>query len=115
MSDTRTTTIPRRKSAPRPAPVHVLVVAHADGYIEVYAERHVRVHVAHALDVMPHAEALADDFLHETLPAKFRELHVASKLRETANIMSRSAMQEADRRHDMETLWAIRDIRKVRK
>ena len=111
MSATRKTTIPRRKPTPQPTRVPVLIVCHPDGFLEVFAEQNLQVHTATALDVLPCAEALASDYLHETLPAKFRELHFANKLRATANITRRSAIAERDRRHDLEILRAIRDLK----
>lgn len=58
----------------------VLVVAHADGHIEVYGES-VDVHVVTPLTMNTAAgEALADEYLDARLPRRHRDLHRADKL-----------------------------------
>ena len=52
----------------------VLVVCHKDGFIQVYAERHVDVRIEQALH-MPGGEIEAEEYLDSTLPHRYRELY----------------------------------------
>jgi len=93
--------------APHPAPrserVLVLIVVHADGYVQVFGERDkVNVHVANALRIEPHEEILAEAFLDCTLPARYRALHLPRNLLAVAHVGDcRTAEAEQRRR------WAV--------
>lgn len=58
----------------------VLIVAHPDGFVEVYGDG-ISAYVVTPLVMHTAAgEALADQYLDETLPRRFRDLHVAPNL-----------------------------------
>lgn len=70
---------PKRPS--RPPRAKVLVVAHPDGFLEVYGDN-IDVHIVTPLSMYTAAgEVLADEYLDATLPWRFRDLHVMPKLR----------------------------------
>lgn len=67
-------------------PPRVLVVLHADGYVETYADG-VDVHVA----VMPHMESpagkrLADEYLSVALPEAYRDLYWPGLIEATGQV-----------------------------
>lgn len=73
-----TAMIVRKKCAPAQPERHsVLVLFHADGWIEVFAERHVDVRI----EMVPYTgtvsgEVLAEEYLDLTLSPRYRELHL---------------------------------------
>lgn len=65
-----------------PQRARVLIVAYADGYLEVFSDQGVDIHVVTPIYMRtPAGEALADAYLDATLPRRFRDLHVAPNLR----------------------------------
>jgi hypothetical protein len=72
---------------PRPAPrerVKVLVMLRADGWVEVYGEKNLDVHIVQRLNAGAEDAALAnniDRFHERTMPRAYRALHWPGKLR----------------------------------
>lgn len=60
----------------------VLIVVHGDGWIEVFAERHVdvRIQIAPHMSI-PEGERLAEEYIEAALPARFRDLYFPGFLR----------------------------------
>ena len=62
--------IPQKKREP------VLMVGHADGWVEVFAERHVDAHIAMMpFAATPEAQVMAEEYLESKLPRRYRELY----------------------------------------
>ena len=60
----------------------VLVLAYPDGYLEVFSDQGVDIHVVTPIYMRtPAGEALADEYVDATLPKRFAGLHVAPMLR----------------------------------
>ena len=60
----------------RPKREAVLIVVHSDGWIQVFAEKHVDVRIEmlpHS--VTPEAEILAEDYLGSSLPKRYRDVY----------------------------------------
>jgi hypothetical protein len=89
-------------SAPRPQSLppkpEVLIVAGADGHIEVYTSRPMRVHFAERLDAHPDDEIAADDYLDATLPAWARAIYFPWDLAACWTVRPRTAREELARR-----------------
>ena len=82
---------PRAPAKPREA---VLVVLHHDGWVEVYGEHSIDVHIA----VMPRmatpeGERLADEYLELTLPKRFRKIYFPGN-RRAADMMRKVTPQD---------------------
>jgi hypothetical protein len=90
-------------------PVHVLVVVHPDGYLEVFGNRQrVRARVVNALDVLPGTELVAEECLDAQLPAPYRRLHLPGCLVATGSARNcRSVADELDRLGDLRLLQAL--------
>jgi len=62
----------------------VLVLSHADGFLEVFAERHIDVHLARVpVAYTLEGEQIADDLLELMLLPRYRDLYRADRLRKT--------------------------------
>lgn len=82
-----------------PNHTRTLILAYpADNYLEVYADRQVDIHVAVPIRMdTPAGEALADEYLDETLPVRFRDLHDAPHLRAVHTVRAIRPSDEAER------------------
>lgn len=85
----------------------VLVVASPDGFLEVFADRGVRVHIAQRLDVDQPDEATADEYLSANLPTAFAEVYRADRLVATATVRPLTVEQELDRLANLDLLRAV--------
>ena len=75
------------KHTPRLKRVQVLVVPHADGYIEAYADNHVDVKIAHCPWAATDSDtAVAEDCVEMALPAHWRHLYFPAKVRASGNV-----------------------------
>ena len=88
----------------------VLVVLHADGYVEVFAGRHVDVRIAQLLDVHLDDEPLAEEYLEVSVPACYRDLYWPSRLRAMGMVERISPQQELDAQR---AVAAIRELRAI--
>lgn len=76
----------------------VLILAYPDGYLEVYADQGADIHTITPIYMRTKAgEALADEWLDETLPKRFAELHVAPNLRAVHTARVIRPVDEAER------------------
>jgi len=68
----------------RPQRETVLILSYPDGYQEVFAERHVDVHLVRVpVTNSPEGEQIADDVIEMMLPWRYRSLYRADRLRAT--------------------------------
>jgi hypothetical protein len=118
MTQRATQAVPRRTPpwptrAARKPTEPVLLVLDGEGNAEVYAERHVQVHVALRLttDGGNLGEQAADELLTLTLPPKFRALYFANRLRGAGLCERRTAADELDRRAVLRLLSELRELR----
>lgn len=82
-----------------PQRARVLILAYPDGFLEVYSDQGVDIHVVTPVCMRTKAgEALADEYLDATLPRRFAELHVAPNLRavHTARVIRPSDLLKRD-------------------
>ncbi|QDS97704.1 hypothetical protein [Adhaeretor mobilis] len=67
---------------------HVLIVAHADGYLEVFGEKNLDIRISNIpLAHSREAERIAEDALELSLPRCYRQLYFPGKRRATATLM----------------------------
>lgn len=85
----------------------VLIIASPDGFLEVYTDRGVRVHITQRLDVERPEERLADDYLTATLPTAFAEVYRADRLITTSAVRPLTVEQELDRLAELDLLRLI--------
>ncbi|QEG34441.1 hypothetical protein [Bythopirellula goksoeyrii] len=66
----------------KPQRAAVLILSHSDGHLEVFAERHIDVHLQRVpmADTIP-GERLAEEVVEKLLPPRYRQLFWADKLR----------------------------------
>ena len=93
----------RPRPAPRPASVPVVVELSADGFVQVFGPRHVRVVILNRLDVdddpapiRATMASLADAFHLLELPRRHREYYGTNHILATGNVARRTP--EGDRR-----------------
>lgn len=107
-SDTAAGTSPRPSRPPR---AKVLVVAHPDGFLEVYGDN-IDVHIVTPLVMHTTAgEALADEYLDATLPWRFRALHTADNLVAVHQVKPVRPTDEAERLLRLELVRAAAAVR----
>jgi NADPH-dependent 2,4-dienoyl-CoA reductase/sulfur reductase-like enzyme len=101
---------PTRKKPRPPKPrTRVLVILSSNGFVEVFAEREVDVHIAQGLHVETiEGERLAEEFLDGTLPKRFRELFLPGMLRATG-LVERITPERA-----LYTLWQLEILKGLR-
>ena len=98
----------RPKTSPRET---VLVLAYADGWIEVYAERHVSAKIVLVPSTGSVAgEVLAERYLDETLPYRYREVHWPGKLRAADKLRTVRPSDMARRDHDLALLHGLQAV-----
>lgn len=75
----------------------VLIVAHQDGFVEVYGDG-ISAYVVTPLVMNTRAgEALADEYIDEALPRRYRALHTADKLVAVHQVKVVRPVDEAER------------------
>jgi hypothetical protein len=89
----------------------VLVVLNADGGVEVYAGRDVKVHGVTRICVPPQLEAKADEYTDLMIAPRFRKLYYPVNLRWVGRCEHVTVEQEAWRRWEREWLDAIRSLK----
>jgi len=103
---------PRENATPsyhgRPRPEHVLIVAHGDGFVEVFAEGHVAAKIVIApFMASAEGEILAEEFVDLTLPKPYRDLHVPCKRTTFDQVRTITPQDIADRDLDLQILRSI--------
>jgi hypothetical protein len=89
----------------------VLVILNSDGYVEIFAEPGVLIHVAQRLHVEGNTtEILADEYLDATLPKPYRDLHYPVKLQATGLCRRVTAADEITRRTNLAVLRELRSL-----
>lgn len=85
-----------------------LLVAHNDGFVAVYGERYLDIHIAQMLPTNGGiaAELLAEQHLEDSLPPPYRKLFWPGMVRATTAVHPTTLQAEADR------LWQLEFIRK---
>jgi len=92
----------------------VLLKIWPDGFIEIFADEGIRAHVVNILGTNPECEAAADEYSHLSIPRRFRDLDQAGRLLTSANVIQRSAEQEADRLHYRHLVRGLVAVAKTR-
>jgi hypothetical protein len=96
------------QSAPRQA---VLVLAHADGWLEVFAEPNVDVRIAMVPTTGTIAgESLAEAYLELALSPRYRELHWPGKLRAADRLRVLRPSELLHRDHELALLRGLNAI-----
>ena len=96
---------------PRPAPEHVLIVGHPDSYFEVFADRHVRVHLEQLPTTgTPEGEILAEQFIETQMPRPFRELYYPSNRRLLERVTPIKPTDIARRLADVELFRGLQEF-----
>lgn len=99
------------KTAAAPPRSSLLVIAHGDGHIAAYAERHIDVCIRQAMTCMTQdAERLADEILIADLPQRYRDLYRADYLRATHTIRPITPHDVAAAQFDRQLLDCLSDI-----
>lgn len=76
----------------------VLILAYPDGFLEVYSDQGVDIHVVTPIYMRTKAgEAMADEYVDATLPRRFHDLHVAPNLRAVHTARVIRPVDEAER------------------
>ena len=97
--------------APRPERVKVLVVAHSDGWLELFAESHVDAKIVQQIHGETAAgEIMAEEILDGRLPRPYRDLHVPGKCRACELLRPITADQELNRLAALRVLAAVREL-----
>jgi len=107
---TATTTPPTAAVVPTapPTPEHVLIVGHGDGYFEVFADRHVRVHFQQLPTTgTPEGEIVAEKFIECTMPRPYLDIYYPSNRRLLERVTPIKPSDIARRRADVELLRGI--------
>jgi len=76
----------------------VLIVCHGDGYVEAFASKTVDVRIVQLPSVAPRNEPLAEQYLEEALPRRYRALHFPNLLR-AADMVRRVTVADLVKRH----------------
>ncbi len=76
----------------------VLIVAHADGYVEAFARKNVDVRIVQMPSVAPRNEPLAEQYLEENLPQRYRKVYFPN-LRRAADMVRRVAVVNLFQKH----------------
>ncbi len=97
---------------PRPPRQAVLVVMHADGWVEAFAERNIDVYIVNK----PHTgttegEVLGEEYLDRTLPRRYGQLHFPVNQRAARQL---EVTTPSDIQHRDTQLGILRDIQQVR-
>lgn len=67
----------------------VLIVAHSDGFIQVYAADDVDIHFINAPEMhSPEGERMAELYVTKTIPYPYRQLYAPGKCRKTAQVQA---------------------------
>jgi hypothetical protein len=89
----------------------VLVVLNSDGFVEIYAQRGLVVHIAQRLHVDGNeTEATADEYLDATLPKAFKELFYPVKLQAVGQCRRLTVEDEVNRRTTLAVLRELRNL-----
>ncbi len=100
---------------PLPQRQKVLVVLHADGFVEVFGERHVDVHIVNRLHVEDEDASQANllDAYHEgTMPWCYRQLYWPNKLRAVGLVEKRTPEKMLDTIWQLSILKGLREARR---
>lgn len=92
----------------------VLVVLYADGFVEVFAERHVDVHIA----IMPYmsnpeGEILAEEYLDYCLSQRHRDLYWPNRRRAVEQVRCITPQDLADRQWQQQMLRSSEQAGKI--
>ncbi len=89
----------------------VLIVLNSDGFVEVYGEPGLWIHVAQRLQADGNqAEVMADEYLDATLPKAFKELFYPVKLQAVGQCRRIRAEDEVNRRINLAVLRELRNL-----
>lgn len=110
---------PRKKSKRPPRPREkVLVVLHADGFVEVFGKENIDVHIARRLHVENERgdlSTLLDEYTTATMPRCYRGLYMPNKCREIGNIESITPEQALDTLYELSILRLLRADRESKR
>ena len=103
------TVTPQNKPiSPPPRREQVLIVAHADGWIECFAERHIDVRIVIMPDVnTPESEILAEQYIESSIPEVYRKIYWPGNLRSAGMIEKISPSVLLWRDWELATIKAI--------
>lgn len=92
----------------RPPIEPVLLLAYADGWLELFAERHIQAKIV----MVPSTgtiggELLAEQYLDATLPHRYRDLHWPGKLRAADRIRTVRPSELVRRQHELAILSGL--------
>jgi hypothetical protein len=88
-----------------------LIVLNSDGFVEVYGEPGLSIHIAQRLHVDGNqAEATADEYLDHVLPRPFKELYYPNKLQTVGLCRRITVADEINRRVDLAVLRELRAL-----
>lgn len=108
---------PCKPAAPRRRE-RVLVVTRADGFVEVFGNRNVDVHIVNRLHVEDERGDLStriDEYLTETLPRPYRELYWPSKRRKVGNVECVTPERALDTLRDLAVIRQVRSVEESRR
>lgn len=93
---------------------HVLVVAHADGYIEVFADKGVRARFVNICQMPTVAgEVLAEQFIEAGLPKPFKDIYFPGNRIATGNLLQLTPELLAKREFEMDLVRACNAIQSI--
>lgn len=93
---------------------HVLVVAHADGYIEVFADKGIRCRFVNICQ-MPtvEGEILAERYLEESLPKPFKDIYFPGNRIVTGNVLQLTPELLAKREFEVDVVRACNAVQLI--
>ncbi|MCO6047951.1 hypothetical protein NG895_28950 [Aeoliella sp. ICT_H6.2] len=99
----------QQNGPPAPPPRQaVLVLAHADGWLEAFAERNIDVLIVMVPTTGTVAgEVVAEEFLDQTLPLRYRDLHWPIKRRAADKLRIVRPSDLVRRQHDLALLQGL--------
>ena len=101
----------RPKPTPRKEPEYVVVELCADGWIQIYAEDHIRVHIFNRLHSIDPARANDVDEFHALEMARpFRRIYYPQHLRATGMVEKRTVEAEYNRRENLKMLREFQQL-----
>lgn len=106
----QTTTKPKRP--PRKEPEYVIVELCGDGWVQIYAEDHIRFHVFNRLHSTDPARANDVDEFHalDDMSRQHRRLYFPRHLRATGQVEKRTVEAEYNRRENLKTLHEYQQL-----
>ena len=111
----RTTERPKRER--RPDPVPCIIELHADGFVQVYGPRHLRVVIINRMDVDDDPVAiratmatLAEEYHTLELPRPHREFYGTNHVLATGNVCRRTPESDRRRKESLDFIGACRQF-----